>query len=484
MMDNPLSLIDDLLGQWESGILSVEDIRQNYSQDIVNDIEEQISALEAMRWMDRDPSQSEYAQVSGESSPRPAASKTDNPAQWQSTCSSADYETFIHHLKASRLLSPENVEKLQASDALSLSFQLVREGQLTPYQARQIAAGKPQELKLGNYTILDVLGEGGMGRVYRARQESLNREVALKILHLSQSSSAIQRFDQEKHVIGNLRHPHIAVAHDAGVEKGLHFLAMELLEGVDFATLIRRTGPLTEAEVVECCLQAAEGLHYAHSKGVLHRDIKPGNIMVDQTGCVKLLDFGLARSVVLPSAGDPQPITLKGEVLGTPDYMSPEQAQGFSDVDARSDIYSLGCTLYALATGKSMFCAEDVLGKLMAHHSTPAPKLPDADLDAIFQRMVMKAPENRFSSVADVLTALRKLRLGSSPTRLQPKVQSFLRSSSSQSGCPVPLSTLAFSVDADPSVPAPTADVALPFPTTPAPFAQWEVSFELSKVCP
>src|SRR6202020_177890 len=220
--------------------------------------------------------------------------------------------------------------------------------------------------KLGPYEVVSPLGAGGMGEVYRAKDTRLDRTVAVKILpsHLSDHPEAKQRFDREARAISSLNHPNICTLHDVGHQDGVDFLVMECLEGETLADRLRK-GPLPTEQVLKYGIEICEGLERAHKSGVVHRDLKPGNVMLTKTGA-KLMDFGCAKSTLAavtpasslsmtmsrPSAD--QPLTAQGTIVGTFQYMSPEQTEG-KEADARSDIFALGSVLYEMATGKRAF---------------------------------------------------------------------------------------------------------------------------------
>jgi len=215
--------------------------------------------------------------------------------------------------------------------------------------------------KLGPYEVISPLGAGGMGEVYRARDTRLERIVALKILPKEFSCDPVrkQRFEQEAKTISSLNHPHICVLHDVGHQDGIDFLVMECVEGETLAKRLEK-GPLPMEQVLKFGAQIADALDKAHRSGVVHRDLKPGNIMLTPTGA-KLLDFGLAKPAValvsgstLTVAARPSPMTQEGTIVGTFQYMSPEQVEG-KELDGRSDIFSLGAVLYEMATGKKAF---------------------------------------------------------------------------------------------------------------------------------
>jgi serine/threonine protein kinase len=258
--------------------------------------------------------------------------------------------------------------------------------------------------QLDDYQILEKLAEGGMGSVYKALHTKLDRLVALKLLPAGslKSERAIVRFEREIQVVGQLDHPHIVRALDAREVDGTRLLVLEYIDGDDLSRLVHRNGPLPVAEACEVVRQAAVGLQYAHQHQVIHRDIKPSNLMVDQQGQVKILDLGLARFRSAESSGD---MTRDGQMMGTPGYMSPEQASDTHSVDIRTDIYGLGCTLYYLLVGRAPYPGETAYQILRAHEVTPIPSLRDERddvpeaLDRVFQKMVAKTPGERHDSM-------------------------------------------------------------------------------------
>jgi serine/threonine protein kinase len=262
----------------------------------------------------------------------------------------------------------------------------------------------------GRYEILDRLGEGAMGVVYRARDPALNRVVALKMLsaELGGEEELHQRFQREAEAIGRLSHPCIVTVYDLGETEGQLYMAMELLEGEDLRKIIERRVDIPLADRVRILLQIAEGLAYAHSRGVVHRDVKPANIIVTSRGGIKILDFGLAR------VASQSNITRQGVILGTPDYMSPEQAMG-RGVTPRSDQFAAGAVFYEFLGGSKPFRGKTlhaVLYQILSEEPEPLltanPGLP-ARLAALVYGMMRKDPDARFASMEDVRRELAEL---------------------------------------------------------------------------
>ncbi|HSG69626.1 MAG TPA: protein kinase, partial [Planctomycetaceae bacterium] len=279
------------------------------------------------------------------------------------------------------------------------------------------------------YRIVDLLGKGGMGDVYQAEHIVMNRPVALKIINreLVKKSQAVERFRREVHAAARLSHPNIVTAHDAEQAGELHFLVMEFVDGIDLSRLVKERGALPVHEACDYARQAALGLQHAHEQGMVHRDIKPHNLMVTADGTVKILDFGLAgfatESALMEAeesegAGSdsiPLHLTTVGSVMGTPDYIAPEQACDAHSADIRADVYSLGCTLYFLLTGQPPHNATTVIEKLQAHaeHEPPAIEsirvdVPD-ELAEVIRRMMAKDPKDRFQTPQELADALDRV---------------------------------------------------------------------------
>ncbi|HEY4490391.1 MAG TPA: serine/threonine-protein kinase, partial [Acidobacteriota bacterium] len=268
---------------------------------------------------------------------------------------------------------------------------------------------------LSHYTILAKLGAGGMGEVYRARDEKLGREVAIKILpsELRSDKEKLQRFVREAKAASTLKHPNTASIFELGEAEGQEFIAMELVDGMTLDDLIKERIP-PAVEIADLGIQIAGALQEAHSAGIVHRDVKPANIMVNARGQVKVLDFGLAKISQTTFAHPPEVSKLEtasGTILGTVHYISPEQALG-KEIDGRSDLFSLGIVLYQLATGRLPFEGENTIQMLDSIlHSKPQPpsllnpKLP-LSLERVILRCLEKDPARRFGSAADLIAEL------------------------------------------------------------------------------
>ncbi|MBI1346141.1 protein kinase [bacterium] len=338
----------------------------------------------------------------------------------------ASFEQYTQQLISTGLVTDSELTALLGSLPTDLQQEveplaeiLIRQHKLTAYQSQEFAAGRGQGLVLGNYLIQGKLGQGGMGVVFKAEHRRMKRVVAIKVLSpdVTSSPEAIARFHREVQAAARLIHPHVVTAFDADEAHGQHFLVMQYVDGQNLSLLVKFKGPLSVDLAVRYIQQAAEGLQFAHDQGITHRDIKPGNLLVDQEGTVRLLDMGLAR--LDGESGQESDITHTGMVMGTVDYIAPEQAIDTRHADARSDIYSLGITMWFLLTGRPAYSGTSNMAKLLAHRDAPIPSLmlnrtdvPQA-LDDIFYKMVAKRPEDRYQSMTEVLSALRNLRLNS-----------------------------------------------------------------------
>lgn len=297
---------------------------------------------------------------------------------------------------------------------------LLAQKKLTKYQAAEIRAGRHEELVQGNYLILDLIRSSQMGVVYRAQQMALHHLVALKILpeHVARAPDAEARFRREVEAIARLKHPRIVAACDAGRMGRTLYLAMEFIQGENLGDYVRHRGKLSLRDAVRCIEQAAEGLAAAHAGGIVHRDVKPSNLMLTTEGEVKVLDLGLARFLSEEKRTDNMTVSedLTGEgLLGTIDFMAPEQSRDSRKVDHRADIYGLGCTFYYLLAGAPPTPPGDWQAKLTWHESAPIPRLrivaPTApkELQEVFDKMMARDVRQRYASCDELRADLQKL---------------------------------------------------------------------------
>jgi serine/threonine protein kinase len=335
---------------------------------------------------------------------------------------------FLDTLRHLHLLEPVQLDELthalpgRDGDPRLLAKELLGRGWLTAYQANRLLQGRGGELLLGSYVLLEKLGEGGMGAVFKARNWKLGRVVAVKLIRPERLANpdTVRRFQREIRAAAQLDHPHIVRALDADEVAGAHLLVMEYVEGTDLARLVKQHGPLSVALACDYVRQAALGLQHAHERGLVHRDVKPSNLLLQtprpgRTGAgpvVKVLDLGLAR---LGSGGDgdaSSTLTESGAVMGTPDYLAPEQGRQSHEVDIRADLYSLGCTLYFLLAGRVPFPGGGVSEKLIAHQlDEPVPVeqvRPEVapGLAGVVRKLMAKRPEDRFQTPAELARVL------------------------------------------------------------------------------
>lgn len=329
---------------------------------------------------------------------------------------------FVQSLAESGLLDSAFVEPGAAPDGVAAARQLIEAGKLTEYQAAAVLGRRFDELRIGNYEVLDRLGAGGMGTVFKARHRRMKRVVALKVLSkaVAGSGTMADRFQREVETVARLTHPNIVMAYDADEAEVGPFLVMEFVDGQDLVSEVAARGPLPVADAVDRVLQAARGLDYAHRSGIVHRDIKPGNILRTRDGVVKVADLGLARLNV-PDGAAQTALTQAGSVFGTAEYMPPEQAVDAGQVDGRADVYSLGCTLFFLLSGHAPYPGTSLMSVLLKHRDEPIPWLSavrsdvPAVLEVVFRKMVAKSPADRYQSMAEVVTALEQVSIPAAP---------------------------------------------------------------------
>jgi serine/threonine protein kinase len=367
-------------------------------------------------------------------------------------------ETFLAILQRMQVLTPQEVQEVthelgpHFTSPRDLAHYFTEIDWLTTYQAHLLFSNRWEELTVGPYLILDRLGEGGVSKVFKAWDTVKGRTVALKVLHqhLMDRSAAVREFQRELQAVTRLSHPNIIRTFDAHQVEALHYFAMEYVEGVDLDCYVRQSGPLPIEQACDYVRQVALGLQHAHQLGLVHRDIKPANLFLvnppsgplalgrrGPDPVVKILDWGLAR--VRPDAGDPTDRASldldaeKGLLIGTADYIAPEQARDPCLVDIRTDIYSLGCTLYFLLVGQPPFRGGSLMQKLLQHQDAERPLVrevrPDVpeELAIVVQRMMARHPEKRYAIPLLVAAALRHFatgatgRPGSTPNRIIPK---------------------------------------------------------------
>ena len=307
---------------------------------------------------------------------------------------------------------------------------LVREGLLTFFQAKQIKLGRYKRFTIGSkYRLLELIGAGGMGAVYLCEHTLMRRLVALKVLPVEklEDPSSLERFYREARAVAALDHPNIVRAYDIDQHEKLHFLVMEYVDGTSLQEVVARHGPMDPIRAAHYMAQSAVGLQHAHELGMVHRDVKPGNLLLERTGVIKILDMGLSKFF----NKEQDSVTEKYDekcVLGTADYLAPEQAVS-SSVDIRADIYSLGGTLYFLLTGQTPFPEGTIAAKLVAHQTREPKPVEEYRQDvppgllAVLQKMMAKDPAGRYDEPIDVADALAEWAdqpIGPPPTKEMP----------------------------------------------------------------
>lgn len=335
-------------------------------------------------------------------------------------------ESFLNLVKQSGLVSVDQLKKLlseyqekgvKLGEPAEIAEELTRRSLLTKWQATKLLQGKHKGFFLGKYRLLDLVGKGGMSSVYLAEHVLMRRRCAIKVLPSKRVNDAsyLARFHREAQAVALLDDPNIVRAYDVDHEMEndaeIHFLVMEYVDGQDLQEIVNKNGPLDFPDAVNYIRQAANGLAHAHQADMVHRDVKPGNLLVDPKGVVKILDLGLARFF---NEGEDKSLTIAHDekVLGTADYLAPEQAIDSHMVDSRADIYSLGCTLSFLLTGHPPFTEGTLAQRLMAHQTKEPPPITDdrpdtpADLLLIIKKMMAKDREERYQTATETAEAL------------------------------------------------------------------------------
>jgi serine/threonine protein kinase len=323
---------------------------------------------------------------------------------------------------ASGLVSPADLEQSRSrldpnSDDPKLLDSLVQAGRLTQWHVVQLQAGKERGYFLDHYKLLEPIGAGGMGQVFRAIDTELNRQVAIKVLpKRSATREAVERFRREGQAALRVQHEHIVRSFELGHDGDTHFLVMELVVGTNLAKYIAKKKRLPAQETARIGFEVAQALDHAREHGIIHRDIKPSNILLTRKGVVKLADLGLAKFFgSRPGEDRPASLTHTGDFMGTVDYCAPEQAEDAKHADTRSDIYSLGCTLYHCLTGQPPFPRGTSVQKIVSHREHDAQPIHDLNSDVpqslsdlIHKRMLAKRPEERFQTPTEVANALHR----------------------------------------------------------------------------
>lgn len=297
-------------------------------------------------------------------------------------------------------------------DPVAVCKELEDAGVITRWQSEKILQGKYKGFFLGSHKLLGHLGSGGMSSVYLAEHVLMKHQRAIKVLPKSKlgKNSYLERFQREAKAIASLNHPNIVRAYDISNEKDTHYLVMEYVEGADMQNLVRKHGPLPYAVAADYIAQAARGLHHSHKAGLIHRDVKPANLLVNKEGVVKVLDLGLA----LFSEDSDASLTMEynDKVLGTADYLPPEQAINSHKIDSRADMYGLGCTLYFLLTGHPPFPDGSIASRIIKHQNSMPPDIRKervdcpGELDGVCVKMMQKDPKFRYSNCLQVAEIL------------------------------------------------------------------------------
>jgi serine/threonine protein kinase len=326
---------------------------------------------------------------------------------------------FLSSLARSGILTARQFERVRTgvdgglypAGSMSLARELIAERTLTEYQARHVLHRGGAGLVLGRYVILDRLGRGSMGRVYRALHRPMGRVVALKVIDpdVACRRGALARFRREMQLVGRLDHPNVVRAFDADRVGSVPYIAMEYLRGRSLDQISQAAGPLPPGDVANYARQAALGLAHAHARGVVHRDVKPSNLMVGRSGELKILDFGVG-TIAGTRPGDAAPgLTADGLTVGTVEYMSPEQAAG-RPVDGRSDLFSLGCVMYHLLTGRLPFPASNKIASMAMRvegRADPMGAGLPSGLEGVVGRLMEVRPEDRYRCGAAAAEALQ-----------------------------------------------------------------------------
>lgn len=423
--------LEALLDRWEEAaeqgrVLTAVELCED-DPELIETVQDQIRLLTATQWMTEltSPQSGSSVRAGSVSAESHGLDHHENhkPALPASNLSTSEFRESLYLVglltaeDAKEHEDPANAE-IDATPQ-SLAAELIEQGKLTRYQACAALEEKADQLLVDRYVILDVIGSGGMGVVFKALHKSMDRIVALKMLpaEMVDSDDKIRRFKREMKAAARLSHPNVVAVFDADESSGSHFLAMEYVQGSNLADFVERHGPLSCSQAVRCIAHAALGIQHAHENGVIHRDIKPANLLVSSDGTIKVADMGLAALDASSGLEHLASSLTGGLILGTISYIAPEQATDTNEADGRADIYSLGATLHYLLTGQPPFSEGTAVKTLLAHREMPVPRLRDLredvpkELDDIFQTMLAKNPEDRFGTMGEVVAALQSLQL-------------------------------------------------------------------------
>ncbi len=330
-------------------------------------------------------------------------------------------EQFVKLLEDCRILGTETINgflppNAAPKDGQELARTLVRNRKLTKFQAEVIYQGKGRSLVLGNYVLFEKVGVDQGGAVFKAQHRWMKRLCVIKVLppSLMKDQDAVARFQRGVEAAAKLRHPNFVTADDADFCSGVQFLVMEYIDGSDLSALVKQDGPFSIEAAINIVMQAGRGLAVAHAQGIVHGDIRPAKLLLDKTGTVKILGTGMARMHAAGDAATQPESRVTNTISGTVDFLAPEQALTLNAADPRSDIYSLGCTLFYLLTGRPPYEGETKVARLLAHQNEPIPSIRalrsevSQALDVVFGRMVVKSVDDRYQTLTAAVADLER----------------------------------------------------------------------------
>lgn len=380
---------------------------------------------------------------------------------------------YLQCTRESLLVADEVIDRYAQADWTGQTVEdaarlLVADGHLTLFQANYILKGRYKNFFIGKYKVLAPIGSGGASQVFLCEHSVMRHRVAVKMLklHAKSDPGTLERFKREARAAAAVNHPNVVRAYDFDLAEGKHYyIVMDYVDGVNLEDLVARIGPLPPERAVNYAIQAATGLQHIHECGLVHRDIKPSNLLLDRTGLVRILDLGLVR---FAESKDDGLTRMQNDhvVLGTADYLSPEQALKSDELDIRSDLYSLGVTLYFLLAGKAPFADLNVAQKLLFHQFKEPPPLDHVprDLFAVMQTLMAKKPEDRYQTPAEFVEAVAAWGRVPVPPPLDSEIPVVLAPSATPSNIPRSLTgpILPPSLVISPSPVPPAASPSLP----------------------